>query len=130
MWKKLKKAEELLVEAANAGNAIAQNNLAVFYMEGMSGHSDEFTAIEWYKKSADAGYPPAQLAIGLAYIQGTGVPRADSIKGAQWILKAAEAGNIEAMNNIGVCYFNGIGIEKITLLQCIGMRSRLWEDTP
>ena len=84
--KNASQAIKFYTRAANKGNVIAQYNLGYLYSEGdkifpkdqMSGFSDFLTggdrkfkkdqnlALEWYRKSADNGYVPAQNK--LAYL--------------------------------------------------------------
>jgi uncharacterized protein len=60
---------------------------------------------------AEKGEPSAQLALGLAYQNGRGVPQNDAVA-VGWYRKAAEAGNSEAQNDLGVMYMNGWGVNK------------------
>ena len=63
----------MLTNASKAGNAVAQNNLGVFYLEGLDGFKDEFMAIKWFTESAKNKYQPAMLILGMLYLQGVGV---------------------------------------------------------
>ena len=47
------------------------------------------TAIEWLKRSAHAGNPQAQRALGLAYQRGQGV-EANPALAKKWLLKSRE----------------------------------------
>jgi TPR repeat protein len=48
-------------QAAQDGNAVAQYQLAYFYAHGLGVKKDKKAAIEWYTKSAQQGYEPAQF---------------------------------------------------------------------
>lgn len=49
------RAFELFKKAAQKGNAIAQNNLAVFYYQGRSAPKSDFDAYKWFYISANYG---------------------------------------------------------------------------
>ena len=57
------------------------------------------------------GNAGAQTDVGLAYYNGTGVPK-DYGKAFEWWQKAAEQGHKVAQSNMGNCYNRGWGIEK------------------
>lgn len=84
--------------------------LAVFFLEGIDGKTDEFAAVRWLEAAAKNKYPSSMLLLGMAYMQGNGVPQ-DVARGFLLIKGAAELGNHEAQNNLAVCYTNGYGVE-------------------
>ena len=45
----------------------------------------------WYTKSAEQGYAPAQVELGVMYHNGEGVP-VDDAKAANWLQQAVELG--------------------------------------
>lgn len=49
------------------------------------------TAMDWYRKAADAGYAQAELSVGILYMSGRGVPK-DPKQAADWFHRAAEHG--------------------------------------
>lgn len=108
-------ALRLLELAARGGNVVAQNNLGIFWFEGLGGKSDEFKAFSWFESAAKKDYPPSILFLGMSYLQGTGVPP-DAIRGVSLLKKAANLGNTEAQNNLAYCYANGIGVEQNSAL--------------
>ena len=57
---KFEEAAELWFKAAEAGDAYAQTCLGVCYLEGEGVEEDAAAAVEWIKKAAEQGYPPAQ----------------------------------------------------------------------
>jgi uncharacterized protein len=63
------------------------------------------------QSKAEAGDATAQLALGRAYQDGSGVPPNDELA-AKWYRKAAEQGNATAQNNLGIMYRSGSGVEK------------------
>jgi hypothetical protein len=60
---------------------------------------------------AGEGDPAAQVELGRAYEDGTGVAQ-DDAKAVEWFPKAAEQGNSQAQNSLGVMYALGRGVER------------------
>ena len=58
-------------EAAEQGNALAQDALGIIYRRGEGVPSDDAEAVGWYRKSAEQGYPQAQYALGFMYFYGS-----------------------------------------------------------
>ena len=100
-----------LRRAANAGNAIAQNNLAYMYANGKGVERDYEKAFEWGMKSAMQGNAQAQLSMAGAYKRGEGVER-DYEKAFEWTEKAAMQGDAVAQNELGIAYELGEGVEQ------------------
>ena len=63
-------------------------------------------AVEWFQKSANGGYAPAQNALGVAYSRGYGVPLNDEIAW-QWLQKAASQNYAPAITNTGAFHTRG-----------------------
>lgn len=53
-----------LTRSANAGNAVAQNNLAYMYANGKGVEQDYEKAFEWGMKSAMQGNAESQCSLG------------------------------------------------------------------
>ncbi len=53
---------------------------------------DHVEAAKWWRKAAEQGDANAQCSLGMAYDNGTGVPK-DSAKAVNWVRKAAEQGS-------------------------------------
>jgi hypothetical protein len=68
--------------AADAGQAEAQFDLGVLYVQGLGVLRDLNQAASWYRKAADQGNAEAQFSLGQMYARGWGVPRdtADAIR--------------------------------------------------
>ncbi len=58
---------------AEQGNALAQFNLGLMYMEGKGVPQDDAEAVKWYRKAAEQGVTEAQYNLGLMYDDGRGV---------------------------------------------------------
>ncbi|MEM5500029.1 peptidoglycan-binding protein [Ahrensia kielensis] len=97
-----------LREAAVNGDAKALYLVGDYYFGGVAGQSgnDLSKALEWYEKSADLGYAPAQYRIGNFYEKGFGGTR-DLTKAKTWYQMAASQGNAAAMHNLAVLLANG-----------------------
>lgn len=93
-------AEKLLAEA-EAGNAVAQFNLARQYAlgEGMAVNREEF--VRWCRTAAEQGLPEAQYTMGMCYRNGLGVEQNEQ-EAVKFLQRAAEAGfspAVEALNS-------------------------------
>lgn len=60
----------------------------------------------------DPNHPALQFYLGLAYYNGTGVPRVDHARAVRWWCRAAEQGCAQAQNNLGHAYEQGDGVER------------------
>ncbi len=76
---------------AEQGNAEAQFNLGIMYVEGKGVSKDNTEAVKWYRKAAEQGDAQAQNNLGLMYSEGEGVPE-DYMEAVKWYRKAAEQG--------------------------------------
>ncbi len=85
-----KAAKELykISQLATRGHPRAMYEFGTMYMkEGMwVVHSDE-AGFDWWMKSANLGFAPAQFSIGASYIGGIGVNR-DLTEAKKWLEKA------------------------------------------
>ena len=59
---------------AQHGDAAAQHDLGVLYVEGRGVNHDVVAAWTWFRRAAASGYAPAQEALGNMYGYGIGVP--------------------------------------------------------
>ncbi|KAJ1473146.1 hypothetical protein T484DRAFT_3371099 [Baffinella frigidus] len=66
---------------------------------------------EWFRERAIKGNDKAQLQLGLAYMEGAGVPRNES-RGAGWLARSARQGNLRAMHELALCYEFGEGVRR------------------
>lgn len=98
---KRKSTGEILIEAAETGNANAQYNLAQAYLEGKLGlKKSEKKALAWFKSAAKNNHQDAQYTLGSFYYNGNIVKR--DLKIAKfWLDKAANAGVDNAKVLIG-----------------------------
>ena len=66
------KCIEWLTKSAEAGNAFAQNELGVRYLDGNGVRKDNKTAFELFKKSAAQNYPDGMFNLAMRYKNGEG----------------------------------------------------------
>ena len=85
---------DLIIEAA-AGDADAQNDLALLFLDA---EKLEF-GLHWLTLAADQGHPDAMHNLSKLYIQGSGLPKDNSL-GLMWLAKAASLGHIIANEQI------------------------------
>lgn len=98
--------------AAEKGDAKAQNKLAWIYYEGNANVAvDKSKAVELFSKSAIQGYSNAQSMLGYCYAKGIGTVK-DLERAVFWYTKAAEQNHAGAQNNLANCYMNGTGVAK------------------
>ena len=109
------KAYTLFLEAANQGNAEAQNNLGVLIREGKGTSKNDAEAVSWFQKAADQGFADAQYQLGNMYENGLGVEQSYAVA-AQWYKKSAEQGHASAQTNLAVLYANGQGVNQDIVL--------------
>ncbi len=103
--KKPKGATSLLV-LASQGDAQAQYRVAHRYGNGKGVTKNPALSVEWFEKSAKAGYVPAIYRLATMYERGTGVVK--NYRRAMELYKsAAGKGNIKAMHNLAVLYMGG-----------------------
>ncbi|QLQ33438.1 MAG: sel1 repeat family protein [Candidatus Thiothrix singaporensis] len=77
--------------ASDQGDAPAQFSLGLMYDQGDGVDEDNAAAVEWYRRSAEAGYEAAQHNLGNMYAQGEGIAENDALA-VEWWRKAAEQG--------------------------------------
>jgi TPR repeat protein len=95
-------------QAAEQGDADAQNNLAAMYEQGLGVEQDLGEAARWYRLAADQGDARAQHSLGGFYLAGRGVAR-DPAKAAMWIRRSAEQGHVKAINDLALLRWQGTG---------------------
>jgi len=95
--------------AASANDPRAECYLGDFYEYAPYPTRDYTKAAEWYRKSADQGYAPAQ--VHLAYLSRYGLGTPVDIEAASALyLKAAKQDDVVAEREIALRYFNGEGV--------------------
>jgi len=95
---------------AASGNAEAQNNLALLYLDGKGVPRNLPEAVRYFQLSAAAGSALGQNNLGGLYRDGNGLPR-DFGKAARWFAASASQGNSAGMYNLGLMYELGQGVK-------------------
>lgn len=80
-------------QLAEAGDMVAQFNLALLHDNPESGLFDGVAAVAWYKRAAAQGSGAAQFNLAVAYQMGRGVPK-DSAETLFWLLIAMRADDV------------------------------------
>jgi TPR repeat protein len=78
------------------------------FERGSGATQDYAQALTWYRKAAEAGYPPAEFAVGQMTAVGHGVPR-DEKAANDWFRRAAEHGFEEAQVTLAGNLLTGTG---------------------
>jgi len=106
-------SEQMPVDSSEAidtsPSMIYERGLAFEFGEGVP--QSYRTAFEFFKKSADQNYAPAQYKLGLAYAYGQGADK-DPAAAAEWYKKSAAQGYALAQRTLATLYMSGEGIEQ------------------
>lgn len=84
-----------LLKTADSGEAKAQNDLALLFLEKNKLKS----AVYWLELSAKQNFTDAMHLLGRCYLEGNGLPKDDSLA-IMWIAKAASLGHSIALTQI------------------------------
>ncbi len=88
-----------LKKKAEAGDAKAQNTLAIRYEKGDGVEKNMLEAVKWYNKSAEQGNKFAQYNLGLCYQHAKGVEK-DYSKALEWFKKAESQGHEKSKEKV------------------------------
>lgn len=97
-------ALKVLIPAAEAGNANAQNVLGDAYLDGLGVEQDIAKTEEWWKKSAAQGFAKALYNVGWAYDKGRFASGPDAQKARAFYERAMAQDYHFAFNNLGRMY--------------------------
>ena len=100
------RAVEYLTRAAEAGNADAAFDLALFAENGRCSPKNESQALAWYELAAKNGDARAPNAIGVIYL-GQGEIARDLKKAAFWFRRGAKVFDADAYYHLGEMYAAG-----------------------
>jgi localization factor PodJL len=84
--------------AAQAGDAKAMHNLALFYFEGVGGEKNLATAATWFRRAADRGLQDSQYNLARLYEMGAGVAQ-NAAEAYKWYLVSGAAGDKESKDS-------------------------------
>lgn len=100
---------------AEAGDAKAQYNLGVLFLNGWGVTQNYVAALEMYRLAASQGFPDAQFSLGVLYSKGQGIPK-DYEQAFDLYRLAAKQGFVDAQHNLGVSYEFGSGVNQDRVL--------------
>lgn len=98
-----------IATSAQSSNAEQLYNRAMDSVSGSGPSRNDRDAVDYFRRSAELGYMPAQVALGVFYDTGTLLPGSDS-QAAEWYRKAADQGDPLGQWLLGRLYYNGGGI--------------------
>jgi localization factor PodJL len=93
--------------AASRGDAGAQYEVALRYVDGRGVPQNLSEAAEWFERAAKQGLVPAQFRLGGLYEKGLGVKK-NLETARRYYVAAGEAGHAKALHNLAVLYAEGI----------------------
>lgn len=100
-----------ILPKAEAGDVVAQFDVASMLEHGDGVKKDVRSSVAWYKKAAEQGHSEAQFHMGWLYANGIGL-RQDYHAAAKWYrLAATFNNNTDAQFRLGELHFNGRGVE-------------------
>ena len=100
-----------LRNAAENGDAKAQNKLGYLYDTGRELPQNDAEAVRWYRQAAAQNHAMALYNLANHYLSGRGVPQ-DTEEAIKWYRLAADRDVLPAMNNLGVIYASGRGVRR------------------
>jgi hypothetical protein len=100
-----------ILNRADAGDSIAQYEMALRYADGEGVPQNYRDAMAWFAKAAANGNDNAQWKLGLGYIKGIGVPH-DERKAVVWFKRAANHGDVRAQSALSDLYLSGRGVPR------------------
>lgn len=105
----LSKAMQELLLAAEGGDAVSQNNLAVAYAAGEGVPQDSVRAFELYRSAAQQGNAVAAFNLARCYALGEGTA-VDEKNFISYCTQAARSGYAPAQYTLGCAYRDGLGV--------------------
>jgi TPR repeat protein len=98
-------------QAAEQGDAPAQDMLSWMLLEGEVMAYDAEEALQWARKAADAGIASSMTRLGLLYHNAIGVER-DAVQAVHWWSLGAGKDDADAQAMLGAALHMGAGIER------------------
>lgn len=99
-----------LLSCAELGDKRCQNQLGIWYEDGIGTEQNYRLALEWFQKAAEQDYPSAFGNIGELYRKGHGVDR-DNEKAVHYYKEGTDRKQSGCTMRLGQCYLNGIGVD-------------------
>lgn len=103
-------AMAILLPAAEAGNAMAQNTVGTAYMEGLGGLPvDVDLGLGYFQRSAAQDYGPAFSNLGTLYLYGAPKLEPDPTLAREYFEKAVDRGDVGSIAFLGAMWLDGRG---------------------
>jgi len=99
------------MKSANQGDADAQCDLGIMYLQGRGVDKNETAAVTYFQKAAEQGHADAQFNLAVSYENGEGVDK-DVPKAIALFCKAAEQGNSDAQVQLDFLFIEGLSTDK------------------
>lgn len=93
---------------AETGEASAQNEIAIVYMQGNGVIKDLDKAFVWFEKAAYQHHAEAQYYYAMFTLNGQSTQKSPE-KAILWFKKAAQQGYVKAQSSLGILYMIGLG---------------------
>ena len=125
-----------LKRRADAGDAVAQNNLGHIYLYGnteLNVSVDLDIGIEYLNKAAEQDQVNAMTTIGWNYFLGTNGAEQNNEEAIYWNKRASDSGFTVASYNMGFFYYSGLAGVKQDLLKAKKywlLSASQWVDSP
>ena len=103
-----RKALELTVKAASAGNPRAKIALGNRHLEGNGVEHDPAAAFKLFEEAWQTGYPMSSSALGKCYLNGIGTKQ-DTGRAFELFLMGANSGDPESQYRLGICFMDAVG---------------------
>jgi TPR repeat protein len=118
-------AFSLALQSAQMECREAQYTLGLMYNYGHGTAVNREESLNWFKRSAENGYPKAQCAYGQTLLKGYGNQKINETEGLMWLTKAAKNGNGKATFKIGYHYYSHNKYSKVIALDYAKRASEL-----
>ena len=105
------KAAAMYLRAAERGNSVSQNNIAMRLFGGADIAMDKEKAFIWHKRSAENDYGRGQYYLATRYDTGEGTDP-DLEKAVYWYKRAAENDEINSQAKLAQMYRDGRGVKR------------------
>lgn len=103
---------DVVVRQAYESDSVAQYILGKMYMDGRNNmKKDTFEGSLWFKKSAEAGFPPSMFEYAISLLDGRGIIKSVPI-GIEYMTTAGDNGFEPALLIMGMFYEEGNFVEK------------------
>ena len=83
---------------AELGNAVAQYNLGLMYLNGNGVLQNYKNALKWFRLSAEQGYAASQNNLAVMYVKGEGVIQDNIYAHMWWNISASNGDKLAAKN--------------------------------